>query len=204
MLPPPFDACGHLRRAIVEDPADDAPRLALADWFEQNGRVVWAETIRKEVRNGVVARGPLPGPFQGRAVFRRGFVEIVTIELDPFLVHGAEIFAEQPITQVAFTDLDPEFGIFGFDTWGWITGFIETEDTVIDIDLALMEFRKALLPDPLAGELEGPEVTGDVFKGRKYGSHAAAVEALSQAAVRIGREAAGLSPLVTAPTTIIT
>jgi hypothetical protein len=56
-----------------------------------------------------------------------------------------------------------------------------------------------LLPDPLAGEVECRDVAGPVFTGKVYATREDAVEALSWAAVRVGREAARLPPLADTP-----
>jgi hypothetical protein len=61
-----------------------------------------------------------------------------------------------------------------------------------------------MLPDPLADVIEGRDVTGPVFSGKVYTSKEDSLEALSRAAVRIGRKAAGLPPLVEAPTMVTT
>ena len=85
------------------------------------------------------------------------------------LVHTAEIFQYQAFSRVTFLDLDPEEGLFGRGTWGWITGFVGTEE--IDIDSALLDHDLALLPDPLASVLEGPDAAGIQFKGKAYTSY---------------------------------
>jgi hypothetical protein len=61
-----------------------------------------------------------------------------------------------------------------------------------------------MLPEPLMDEIEGRDADGPVFTGKVYATHDNAVEALSRAAVRVGREAAGLPPLVAAPVTVET
>lgn len=43
------DALGLLK-AILDDPADDLPRLAYADWLEENGQEERAEFIRYDIR----------------------------------------------------------------------------------------------------------------------------------------------------------
>ena len=189
-----------LYRAILEEPDDDAPRYALAHWYERNGKASRGESLFHAVLNRELRLGPLPGPFEGRAFFRRGFVEAVVLDLDTFLVHGAEIFSDHPITRVEFTDLDPVPDLFGLGTWGWITGFRSTED--IDVDKALIDNNFAMPPDPLTDEIEGQDGAGAMFKGKVYVTKDEALEALSRAAVRIGRAAAGLGPLVNPPVVV--
>jgi hypothetical protein len=87
------------------------------------------ELLRDAVVNREVMRGPLPGPFDGRAVFRRGFVEAAVLDVETFLEPGAEIFGDHPITHVEFVDLDPEANLFGPGTWGWISLLRPTTST---------------------------------------------------------------------------
>jgi uncharacterized protein (TIGR02996 family) len=189
-----------LHRAILEDPDDDAPRLALAAWYERNGKRTRGELLRDAVVNREIMRGPLPGPFDGRAIFRRGFVEAAILDVDTFLEHGAEIFGDHPITHVEFVDLEPAVDVFGHGTWMWITGF--TFPDYVDIDLALIDHDFTGLPDVLADAVKGLDTAGPVFTGKVYGSKEEAVEELSHAAVRVGRDAAGLRPLVGMPVVI--
>ncbi|HVL12062.1 MAG TPA: TIGR02996 domain-containing protein [Gemmata sp.] len=51
-----------LLRAVLTDPADDTPRLVLADWLEENGEASRAALIRKQVArsNGQTVSWPLP------------------------------------------------------------------------------------------------------------------------------------------------
>jgi uncharacterized protein (TIGR02996 family) len=189
-----------LHRSILEDPDDDGPRLSLANWYEQNGKRTRGELLRDAVVNREVMRGPLPGPFDGRAIFRRGLVEAAVLDVETFLEHVSEIFGNHPITHVEFVDLDPGADLFGPGTWGWITGFTSPDD--VDVDLALIDHDLAALPDLLADAVEGQDVTGFVFTGKVYATKDAAIEELSRAAIRVGREAAGLPPLVGASITI--
>jgi uncharacterized protein (TIGR02996 family) len=189
-----------LHRAILEDPDDDAPRLALATWYERNGKRTRGELFRDAVFNWEVMRGPLTGPFDGRAIFRRGLVEAAVLDVETFLEHGSEIFGNHPITHVEFVDLDPGADLFGPGTWGWITGFTSPDN--VDVDLVLIDHDLAVLPDLLANAVEGQDATGFVFTGKVYATKDAALEELSRTAVRVGREAAGLPPLVGMWTTI--
>ena len=38
--------CGVFLRSIIDNPADDGPRLVYADWLEEQGQCDWAEFIR--------------------------------------------------------------------------------------------------------------------------------------------------------------
>jgi uncharacterized protein (TIGR02996 family) len=196
------DDVAVLHRAILENPFDDAPRYALADWYERNGQATRGESLFRAVFNRELRLGPLPGPFGGRAIFQRGMVEVVALNLNTFLVYGAQIFSEHPITHVEFLDLDPEVDFFGPGSWGWVTGHESPNN--VDVDLAFIDDNVTMLPDQMTDEIEGREVTGPVFTGKVYTSKEDAIEALSRAAVRIGRKAAGLPPLVAAPMTVTT
>jgi uncharacterized protein (TIGR02996 family) len=183
-----------LHLAVLEGPDDDGPRLTQADWYERNGKVARAELLREDIA------WPSSGIYGGRAIFCRGFVEAAILNVDTFLVHGAEIFGDHPITHVEFVDLEPAADVFGPGTWGWITGFTFTDN--VDIDLALIDYDFTSLPDTFADAVEGRDAAGPVFTGKVYGSKQEAVEELSGAAVRVGREAAGLGPLVGMPVVI--
>src|SRR4051794_770757 len=57
-----------LLRAIREHPDDDAPRLVLADWYEEHGDPARAEFIRAQVRLArLPARDPARAPLEARA-----------------------------------------------------------------------------------------------------------------------------------------
>jgi uncharacterized protein (TIGR02996 family) len=196
------DEFAVLHRAILENPFDDAPRYALADWYKRNGQATRGESLFRAVFNRELRLGPLPGPFGGRAIFQRGLVEAVALNLNTFLVHGAEIFSDHPITHVEFLDLDPEVDLFSPGSWGWVTG--QESPNEVEVDLAVIDHNVTMLPDPLADEIEGRDVTRPMFAGKVYTSKEEALEALSRAAVRIGRKTAGLPPLVEATTMVTT
>jgi uncharacterized protein (TIGR02996 family) len=179
-----------LHRAILEYPDDDAPRLALVDWYLKHGNKARADSLYRAVVNREFVRGPLSSLFHGRSIYRRGFAETVVLDLDTFLAHEAEIFGNHPITRVEFADLDPVADLLGLGTWGWITGFVSPDD--VDVDLIFIDHDHAALPDPFADIIEGPDATGPVFTGKVYSKKEDAIEALSRAAVEIGRRAAGL------------
>jgi hypothetical protein len=82
--------------------------------------------------------------------------------------------------------------------------FTSPDDVDVDVDLALIDHDLAALPDLLADAVEGQEATGPAFTGKVYSTKDEAIEELSRAAVRVGREAAGLSPLPATSTVIET
>jgi hypothetical protein len=104
------------------------------------------------------------------------------------------------VTCVEFVNLDPKADLFGPGTWGWITGFTSPDD--VDVDLALIDHDSAAIPDLLADAIEGRDATGPAFTGKVYATKDEAIEELSRAAVRVGRETAGLPPLPAISTVI--
>src|SRR5262249_7664639 len=107
-----------LRRAINVDPADDAPRLVLADWLTEHGREEESNLIRAMVNDSGQKRrikymttNPNSWPDVPRShscEVRRGFVEYVTIHLRDFLLAAPRLFAFHPITKVNNRDLNVE------------------------------------------------------------------------------------------------
>jgi uncharacterized protein (TIGR02996 family) len=109
-----------LTQAIIAQPDDDLPRLALADWLEENGRAEQAELVRVQIalapmaedderRPGLLSRETwllarhskeLGRPLRGLAhrwEFRRGCVEGVTLPAGRFPSRAAELFARAPL-----------------------------------------------------------------------------------------------------------
>jgi uncharacterized protein (TIGR02996 family) len=114
--------------AVIARPEDDAPRLAYADWLEENDGPARAEFIRLqcararlpwweprarllEARAGklLAARGEeWAAPVRGlvaRWGFRRGFVEEVTLPAAAFAERGAEVFRLAPVLHARLTHL---------------------------------------------------------------------------------------------------
>src|SRR5262249_45444097 len=109
-------------QAIREEPDDDAVRLIFADWLEERGdprgefiRLQCAlagmaeEDERRPALNdrpGKLLRQHRPrrvGSLSSRVtdyVFRRGFVEEITVSAAAFLTHGRELFDHHPIRTV--------------------------------------------------------------------------------------------------------
>src|SRR5262249_34320696 len=109
-----------LMQAIIASPADDLPRLALADWLEEHGRQGPAELVRTQIalatvpeaderRPGLLGReayllarhskelGQQVRKFAQRWEFRRGCVEGVKLPAEKFLHKAAELFAAAPL-----------------------------------------------------------------------------------------------------------
>lgn len=119
---------------IIANPADDVPRLILADWLEDHGRYNTARFIRQQIA-GEVGMVPLldvvrivdPMGIGGlgrrkaskedciwkrndsseRLVFRRGFVAEVHAPLSVLREHLPRLVQEQPIEAVRVTDKRP-------------------------------------------------------------------------------------------------
>src|SRR5262245_31911453 len=90
-----------LFQAVLDSPGDDAPRLVFADWLDENGEPERAEVIRLQIEAActpfyeprydalnrradalIAAHGTgwrLPNLRAGDQVFRRGFVEEITV-----------------------------------------------------------------------------------------------------------------------------
>jgi uncharacterized protein (TIGR02996 family) len=127
-----------LLRAIIDNPAEDTPRLMYADWLQENRQDEHAGYIRSSIavpqqfahvfppgaaamtilhrREGghlvpvpILHASPMPGVSY---TVRRGFVESVTCTAADWLAHGDAISREHPITQVRLTTW-PEVGIAG-------------------------------------------------------------------------------------------
>jgi uncharacterized protein (TIGR02996 family) len=116
-----------LIEAIRQQPDEDTPRLALADWYEENGDAARGEFIRVQCElarlDPIDARYPelhirqlqiqaeheraWLGEWADKLVrweFRRGLLDEVTIEPEPYCRGGANLFRNHPIWRVAFVD----------------------------------------------------------------------------------------------------
>ncbi len=123
-----LDQRAQLVAAIRETPEDDAPRLVLADWFEERGDE--ASTARAEFIRVQIERARLPpDDLQQSALharelrllkryatewckshfgfkkvrFRRGFIEYVHLHLQHFLHHRRQLFDLEPIRDIRLT-----------------------------------------------------------------------------------------------------
>jgi uncharacterized protein (TIGR02996 family) len=114
-----------LWRAVVAAPHDDAPRLVLADWLDENGRPERAEFVRLQcrlarmdeddpargplerrerqlwIKHGAGWRAPLP-TWLRKSPFRRGFVypQIQSLKATKFLQLDPGGFAHAPLWDV--------------------------------------------------------------------------------------------------------
>jgi uncharacterized protein (TIGR02996 family) len=119
------------RQALIEsirfNPDEDTPRLVLADWYEENGDPERGEFIRVQCElartDPTAERYPelharqlqlliehereWLGEWADRLVrweFRRGLLDEVTIQPDPYCADGAALFRDHPVWRVAFLD----------------------------------------------------------------------------------------------------
>jgi uncharacterized protein (TIGR02996 family) len=120
-----------LRRAVIESPDEDTPRLIYADWLEENGQPERAAFIRAQIeaasaeRFGPQARAAAPRAEEllkkHRAAwtahirnlgayfhFGRGFVEQLTTDVSEFTRCAAELFEIEPVQALLLArDTDP-------------------------------------------------------------------------------------------------
>ena len=121
-----------LLSAIAAHPDEDTPRLAYADWLDENDRHIRAEFIRVQIditqketlprvlqnryvdvwkRNQELLdnhRGELLGPLAAlpadtRIEFRRGFVSFVALPVNEFLRHSVMLAGMRPLPRVRVT-----------------------------------------------------------------------------------------------------
>lgn len=120
-------------QAIRDDPEDDLPRQAFADWLEEQGDAPRGEMIRLQIeltcgvpdraraivllrrlRELVVAHrrrwmGPLH-EVDPDAIFERGFVEELRLSAREFLRRGAAVLTDHPITRLVLTETSGAMG----------------------------------------------------------------------------------------------
>ncbi len=149
-------------------------------------RELWVPPLNRDMVKGsglgtLILPGmaePTPGITWG--VVRRGFVASLRLPCEAFMRHAGAIFAAAPITAVALVDKEPERR--NGRLWAW---FCETTGG------PGVPYQEQL-PEPLW------LLSGGVCDDVSYHSHPtrdAAMEAASDAAVALGRSAAGLPPL---------
>src|SRR5689334_21868920 len=116
--------------AIIANPREDTPRLALADWLDENGERDRARFIRVQYE---IEKLPPVGAKASKAKkeseallkkhekewggelaglvdhywFRRGFPEWVRVTAEQFLGHAGRLFALAPIRRVNFEKIGP-------------------------------------------------------------------------------------------------
>src|SRR5262245_12784273 len=108
-----------LLAAIIANPGEDTPRLAYADWLDENGEPARARCIRLQYeseklppigakaskakkeeeallkKHGKKWVGEIAKLVE-RYVFRRGFVEYIRVTVANFLKHGGKLFELAP------------------------------------------------------------------------------------------------------------
>jgi uncharacterized protein (TIGR02996 family) len=118
-------------QAILEDPDDDAPRLIYADWLEERSDPR-SEFIRVQCQLARMGQGdprcaalefqeqqllgahwaewlgPLQGTILYEPIFRRGFLEEVSLEPRTFLDLGEQLFRLHPLRRLSFLGPDEE------------------------------------------------------------------------------------------------
>lgn len=119
---------GHaLMQAIRAEPEDDLPRLAYADWLDENGQGERADAIRYALWVHRANRGypRTPSPREAywyddyNSLVRkyrhggfsfgsdRGFISFVKCPHDAWLAHGKAICQSHPVVRVELTDKKP-------------------------------------------------------------------------------------------------
>ncbi len=104
-----------LLEAIRENPEDDAPRLIISDWLEEQGADDLAQEIRRQVGRGpgwfgFLARRDwieLPDGVKVDGTESRGFVCEVRLTGDQFMAHAEWLFRQFPLTRVTLADRRP-------------------------------------------------------------------------------------------------
>jgi uncharacterized protein (TIGR02996 family) len=203
-----------LLRAILLNPADDAPRLVYADFLDERGDGPRAEFIRVQVWHGrnPPAHGLRDGcdcpsckafrrehalsagrardwvgpvwPYVREHNFYRGLPEWAVMDVAEFLGRAAAVFASLPLIGVRLADRDPRLDAGYF---GWYFPW----------DRAPMGEDSSILPPKLFELLDGM-LNPDDPAGDEFAYYETALEAdaaLSRACVSFGRAEAGLAPL---------
>lgn len=116
----------ELLQAILDDPDNDAPRLAFADWLEANGDLVRAQFIRLQIEEGRYHLGDLEYYILSKQSqillerhrceweakpawvsflgYRRGFPFEVTAKIEDWLAQGEGAFESMPIESVSVNE----------------------------------------------------------------------------------------------------
>jgi uncharacterized protein (TIGR02996 family) len=132
---------------------------------------------------GEVNPGDIIGPIKAElAVVRRGFVDELRCDTNPFLEHAETLFQEHPISGVKLCDRRPadRTGVNG--RWYWLRGGrrLRRPDP------------ESYLPDELFESLFDSPSEDEAVIGLPFKSERDAEFALSAACVKYGRELAGL------------
>lgn len=108
-------------RAAIDDPADDLPRLAYADWLEEQGDGIFdsnrASMIREQIGNPTCEATyhlpplhpfhPKEFPAEAIIVWKRGFPFRCNMTMSQWLEYGPRIVARHPIENVTIIDVEP-------------------------------------------------------------------------------------------------
>lgn len=174
-----------LRQAVIDDPDDDAPRLAYADWCAQQSDPLTqarAELIRAQVE---FARGGAPSlfihkisslveshgtawaapiaPYVRDYWFLGGFVEHVELSAQQFLDHGAELYELAPIRHIDLVDVrEVDETLFASPLFAQVRSLRIDRLGLYDIHLQL------LAASPHIGELRWLSGTGNNFNHNGY------------------------------------
>jgi uncharacterized protein (TIGR02996 family) len=179
-----------LLRAIRANPAEDTPRLAYADWIEEEGDAARAEFIRLQVLQPKSRKIAMlyvdhwkqwtPAVFhdQGYCSYQRGFIECVRSDCLTFYEHAAEAFRVGCVGRVELRDRRPARG-YGNGELYWNRPLIWPQkfDTWND--------SPHLLPPDLWHLLKGYRRTMGTVK--QYTGPASANNDLAAAALAYGR-----------------
>lgn len=98
-----------LYAAVRANPAEDLPRMVLADWLDENGESVRAGLIREQIPRGIVYTIPDLFPSFGgwmgiKGEMVRGFVSGVEVPFSFWLTHAPAVLAESVELTVRLTD----------------------------------------------------------------------------------------------------
>jgi uncharacterized protein (TIGR02996 family) len=182
----------QLLSAVRADPDDDTVRLAYADWLDELGGVyneAAAFYIRESIDwvrrgwgdvtfGGQLTRATLPDGVSGE--FDRGFCVSVRCSLSVFEAVAADLFLRQPlIRRVELTDRYP-YWLPGARVYGWHTNVRQWNSSLHNDEL----------PPDLLLLCHSNDCASD-DEVRYYQTQAAAADALSDACVRFGLQAAG-------------
>lgn len=192
-----------LLRAILEQPADDAPRLAYADELEGNGYSEHAEFIKRqiELRDWDNACCGIDGCYSfvhrhlspdlcamfgerdlhKRAIFRRGFICEIHGTMSDLMQHAETLFRSHPITRVVVTDRKPH----GQDNSFWWA----KKSLLVKGDKS-----ENIIDDEVFDRLEKYTRQGGAGGFVFYDSREDATDEFYRAFVAYGRSLAGLSP----------
>ncbi|CAN5254089.1 hypothetical protein BH11PLA2_BH11PLA2_30520 [soil metagenome] len=107
--------CSQERRlldAVITSPDDDAPRWDYAAWCDENGQSERAEFIGAQLTGDEIAPNPawavIYEPWAARDfVYRRGFVEAMSLSGRAFLSLGEPLFAMTPLREVRLVAIAP-------------------------------------------------------------------------------------------------